>query len=132
MTSTLKSFVTRLEALRGASISIKFADGPPLSATIPAKNENVGDMVIYDDGDELTVEIGHKHHTHISSYTYESYPAADRLDMVARDAAEFVDDVMRDRVCITVDFRGDRCIGSSHYYLAEGKKQFPHGSRNWH
>jgi len=39
--------------------------------------------------------------------------------MVVQDAAEFVNDVMCDRVCITVDFIGKRCIGSSHYYIDE-------------
>ncbi len=73
-------------------------------------------MTIYDDGDELTIDIGHKHHTHISSYNYDRFPEAERLEMVARDAAEFVNDVMCDRVCITVDFIGERCIGSSHFY----------------
>ena len=73
-------------------------------------------MTIYDDGDELTIDIGHKHHTHVPTYNYDRFPEGERLRMVARDAAEFVNDVMCDRVCITVDYVGDRCIGSSHYY----------------
>lgn len=78
-------------------------------------------MNIYDDGDELTVEIGDKHHTHVSEYSYTRHPETERLQMVARDAAEFVNDVMSDRVCITVDFKGDRCVGSSHFYIDEGE-----------
>jgi hypothetical protein len=119
MTPTLKAFAARLQELQGARLSITFADGSPPTAIIPAKHPDVGDMTIYDDGDELTIEIGHKHHTHISAYNYGSYAEEERLAMVARAAADFADDVMRDRVCITVEFKGERCIGSSHFYVNE-------------
>ncbi|HET8564060.1 MAG TPA: hypothetical protein VFM35_09330, partial [Candidatus Binatia bacterium] len=59
------------------------------------------------------------HHTHVSCYNYDRLPEAERLNMVARDAAEFVNDVMCDRVCITVDYIGERCIGSSLFYNDE-------------
>lgn len=117
MTPTLNSFAAQLRQLQGSSLAITFADGPHATATIPARHPDVGDITIYDDGDELTIEIGHKHHTHISSYNYGSYPEAERLGIVAREAAAFVDDIMRDRVCITANFKGDRCIGSSHFYV---------------
>ena len=116
MTPTLNKFAARLAELQGTSRKFKYTNGPPPAAVIPAQHEAVGDITIYDDGDELTIEIGHKHHTHVSCYNYDRFPEAERLSMVARDAAEFVNDVMTDGVCITVDFIGERCIGSSHFY----------------
>src|SRR4051812_17249541 len=117
MTPTLNKFAARLAEFEGTSRKLKYAEGPPATVTILARHEAVGDLTIYDDGDELTIDIGRKHHTHVSCYNYDRYPESERLNMVARDAAEFVNDVMCDRVCITADFVGERCIGSSHYYL---------------
>ena len=119
MTPTLNKFAARLAELQCTSRKFKYANGAPPAATIPAQHEAVGDMTIYDDGHELTIDIGHKHHTHISCYNYDRFPEAERLNMVARDAAEFVNDVMCDHVCVTVDFIGERCIGSSHFYHDE-------------
>ena len=119
MTPTLKHFVARLQELQGPSLSIMFADGPPPTVIIPAKHQLVGSISVYDDCDELTIEVGEKHHTHISGYNYGSYPEEERLEVVARNAAEFVDDIMSDRVCIAVDFKGEQCIGSSHYFVNE-------------
>jgi hypothetical protein len=118
MTPTLNKFAARLAELQGTPRRFKYVLEPQPAATIPAQHEAVGDITIYDDGEELTIEIGHIHHTHVSCYNYDRFPEAERLNMVARDAAQFVDDVMCDRVCITADFIGERCIGSSHFYVA--------------
>ena len=127
MTPTLKEFAKRLAVFRGTSLKLLYSKGPIPSVIIRAENELVGDLTIYDDGDELTIDIGRKHHTHVSAYNYDRHPETEydrhpeteRLKMVAQDAAAFVDDVMRDRVCVTVNFQGERCIGSSHFYLDE-------------
>src|SRR5262245_41965536 len=68
MTPTLNRFAARLAELQGTPRKFKYVHGPPPAATIPAQHEAVGDMTIYDDGDELTIDIGHKHHTHVSCY----------------------------------------------------------------
>ncbi len=122
MTATLNKFAARLAELQGSSLDFRYVEGPPPAIIIPARHVAVGEITIYDDGDELTIDIGRKHHTHVSCYNFDRYPESDRLDMVVQDAAEFVNDVMCDRVCITVDFIGDRCVGSSHYYIEEEEK----------
>lgn len=116
MTPTLNKFAVLLAEIQGTSRKLKYTSGPPPAATIQAAHEAVGDITIYDDGDELTIDIGRKHHMHVSSYNYERFPVDERLDMVAREAAEFVNDVMCDRVCVTIDYIGEQCIGSSHFY----------------
>ncbi len=115
MTPTLNKFAARLAELQGTPRRFSYCEGPPAAATIAARHEAVGNLTISDDGDELTIDIGHKHHTHVSCYDYDQYPVTECLNMVARDAAAFVNDVMCDRVCITVDYFGERRIGSSHF-----------------
>ena len=122
MTPTLNKFAARLAEIQGTPRKLRYTNGPPPAATIPAEHEAIGDITIYDDGDELTIDIGHKHHTHVSCYNYGRFPEAERLSMVARDAAEFVNDIMCDRVCIRVDYIGERCIGSSHFYDDENNE----------
>lgn len=90
------------------------------SIVIPAANDSVGNMTVYDDGDELTIEIGQLHHTHFSAYNYDGETNEQRLVAAIEDAAKFVADVFADRVEFSVDYAGDRCIGSSHGYLDSG------------
>lgn len=120
MTPTLNKFAARLAELQGTPCKFKYVREPQPAATIRAQHEAVGDITIYDDGDELTIDIGRKHHSHVSCYNYDRFPEAERLDMAARAAAQFVHDFMCDRVCIAVDFFGEQCVGSCHYYRAEG------------
>lgn len=123
MTPTLASFVDRLRDC-GVTPATEFvaskwidnAQSAP-SIVIPAANDSVGALTVYDDGDELTIEIGQLHHTHFSAYNYDGETDEQRLVAAIEDAARFVADVFADRVCISVDFASERCIGSSHGYL---------------
>ena len=74
-------------------------------------------LSVDDNGDELTLELGKKHHTHFPGYSYDGDSDERRLAAAANDAAQFAIDVINDRVCFTVDYLDDRCIGSSHFYL---------------
>jgi hypothetical protein len=123
MTNSLTEFIARLNAL-GVSIehdvtSPTYVNGNecPPSIVLPAKNDSIGCLTIYDDGDELTIEIGELHHTHFSAYNYDADTDYEQLRYAIKAAAQFVADVINDRVLISVDYAGDRCIGSSHRYL---------------
>jgi hypothetical protein len=117
MTPTLEEFAARLAELEGAPREFAYSEGPPPVARIAARHDAVGDLKIYDDGDELTIEIGLIHHTHVACYSLDRFPESERLGMVAREAAQFVYDVVRDRVVVTVHFIGNRCTGSSSCYV---------------
>lgn len=126
MTPTLASFVDRLSAYGVtpayeivASKWIGNAESSP-SLVIPAADDSVGAMTVYDDGDEVTVEIGQLHHTHFSAYNYDGETNEQRLAAAIEDAAKFVADVFADRVYISVDYTDERCIGSSHGYMDSG------------
>ncbi len=128
MTPTLNSFVDQLR-FHGVTPTYEFVAskwiGSALSTpslVIPAANDSVGALTAYDDGDELTVEIGQLHHTHFSAYNYDGETNEQRLGAAIEDAARFVAEVFADRIYISVDFAGERCIGSSHGYLHSGNR----------
>ena len=115
MTPLLKAFDNALEERYSESERVYDAnDGPALC--ISARCAEVGDLKIYDDGDELTVVIGELHHCHYSAYSYEGLED-ERLLKAAHEAAAYVADILTDKVQITVAYQGERCIGSSTTYL---------------
>lgn len=101
MTPTLQALSSRLKNL-GVIAELRFVAGPPAQLTIPARNPATGRITIYDEPHELTVELEGKHHSHFQT---------------PEEAADFVAGIITERVCVTVDYLGDRCIGSSHFQL---------------
>ena len=113
MTPALEHFRDHLRVLLADVSDLDFTSEPSPAVVIQAANPLVGNLYIHDDGDELTVVIGDKHHTHFSVIQYDGSTPDERLMHAAHAAAEFVRDVLADRVFVSVDFLGDRCIGSS-------------------
>lgn len=101
MTPALQQFATHLGS-SGVDVDLTFAAGPPATLVLPARHPNVGAITVYDKGEELTVEIGRLHHSHFT---------------IPSEAATFVANFIADRICVTVDFLGDRCLGSSDFAL---------------
>lgn len=101
VTPTLESVSSQLEK-RGVTADLRFIAGPPARIVVPPKNDATGGITVYDESHELTVELGGKHHSHFQT---------------PEEAADLVADIINERVCVTVDYLGDRCIGSSHFYL---------------
>jgi len=101
MTPALQQFAEQLQLL-GVDANLQIVPGFPASLLIPAKHADVGPVTVYDEPDELTVEIGQLHHSHFAS---------------PGEAASFVANVIADRICVTVDFLGERCIGSSYFHI---------------
>lgn len=123
MTPTLEGFLTCLRAICDVPVyddaGPKHADGTATSPAIiiPAKHEAVGDLTIYDDGDELTVVIGKLHHTHFFPDMFGEETSEQRFSAAITHAATFVADFLADRILISVDYLGDRCTGSSYRYF---------------
>lgn len=123
MTPTLKQFIKCLRT-HGVTPGYEFASSKWIgnsqsspSVIIPAAHQSVGALTVYDDTEELTIEIGQLHHTHFSAYNYDHDTADQRLRAATEAAARFVADVFRDRVYFSIDYSGERCIGSSHGYV---------------
>ena len=117
MTPALDVFLQRFAERGGDASRWTRIDSQHPTLVFPAQNDSVGPLSIDDNGDELTLELGTKHHTHFSGYNYDGKSDLARLLAAANNAAEFAIDVIADRVCFTVDYLDDRCIGSSHFYL---------------
>jgi hypothetical protein len=115
MTPALQQFADRLRLL-GVDANPTFAAGPPATLSIPAKHADVGPINVYDEPDELTVEIGRLHHSHFA------FPS---------EAAKFVAEVLADRICVTVDFLGDRCMGSSYFRVDGADPGADPGAETW-
>lgn len=123
MTPNLEKFLTSLQATCDVpgyvDAVLKQDDGtePSPAIIIPAQHERVGDLTICDDGNELTVVIGELHHTHFSPDTCDERSNEQRLSAAIAHTATFVAELLADRVLISVDYAGDRCLGSSHQSL---------------
>lgn len=101
MTPALKQFAAHLTSL-GVDTELAFTAGAPATLSLPEEHAEVGPLTVYDEPNELTVEVGRLHHSHFAT---------------PREAADFVADLIAGRICVTVDFLGDRCIGSSYFAL---------------
>lgn len=117
MTPALDAFLKRFAELGGDAARWRNADARHPKLVLQAQHDGVGPLAIDDNGDELTLELGTKHHTHFSGYNCDGDSDLSRILAAAHDAAQFAIDVVSDRVCFTVDYLDDRCIGSSHFYL---------------
>lgn len=112
MTSKLQQFLNVYNELGGAAAFV-FRNGDIPSLVMQAKSTDVGDLVVLDEGSELTVEIGEKFHSHFSPYLYGDPANEISTQAAVEDAVNFVLDLIADRIVFTVDYQGKDCIGSS-------------------
>ena len=87
-----------------------------LVVTIPARAPEVGDITTWIDGDEITVAIGDIHHSHFEVYTQLADTLDERERLAAESAAEYIRDIIEERVRFCVQFQHGRCLGSSSWY----------------
>ena len=73
----------------------KAGEGPV--AVFPAIHPDVGDVEIFDDGDEITVVLGRFTHTHFANYE-EDLTEARREERIAEEVEEFLADLFVDRI----------------------------------
>ena len=87
MTPALNAFLERFAELGGDANQWVQTESRYPTLTFPAKHDDVGPLSIDDNGDELTLELGTKHHTHFSGYSYDGDSDEARLRAAAQDAA---------------------------------------------
>ena len=76
---------------------LRLHQGNQPTASFPAAHPEVGDLIIDDDGDELTISVGQLTHGHFSPRNYED-PPEERQEQIIGDVIEFLDEVFRDEV----------------------------------
>ncbi|WP_404304975.1 hypothetical protein [Neorhodopirellula lusitana] len=91
-----------------------YTDIPNHRLTLDMAEGLLNPIVVHDDGNELTVDLGKSHHTHFHG---SRYPYGPDIPGAAADAVQFVRAVISNGVCVTVDYLDGRCIGSSHFFL---------------
>ncbi|MEO6394069.1 MAG: hypothetical protein ABIP75_19600 [Pyrinomonadaceae bacterium] len=76
--------------------SIQSDEQPGPVAVFPAKHPRVGDLQIYDHGEEVTIYFSELTHGHFNPY--ESELKQEQIDeLVANEVMEFLDDLFADR-----------------------------------
>ena len=114
VTPNLRLFLGKCDELGLDASSWVYTDTPSNRLTLPMSTGDLCPVVVHDDGDEFIVDVGAKHHTHFRG---RGYPDGADVAGAASDAAAFVDALIHDGVCVTVDYLAGRCIGSSHFFL---------------
>jgi hypothetical protein len=71
---------------------------PAPCAVFPCIHLDVGDIQIYDDGDELTVVAGKFTHGHFSNY--DALSAEQKAHQITDDVVAFLDDLFADRIVL--------------------------------
>ena len=66
-------------------------------AIVPAKHPEVGDVLMYDDGDELTLRIGEITHRHFGNYDEHRSPE-ERAARIATNLVNLLRDFLLDRI----------------------------------
>ncbi len=70
---------------------------PSPVAVFPAIHSEVGDIEIYDDGDELTLVAGHFTHGHFSNYD-EHLTADEKAQQIVEDIISYLEEFFEDRI----------------------------------
>jgi hypothetical protein len=87
-----------------------------LIVTIPARATEVGDITVWLDGGEVTVGIGQLHHSHFETCTQSALTLEERERVAAEMAANYIRDIIEERVRFSVQFAAGRCLGSTSWY----------------
>lgn len=85
--------------LRFPDISFQIGDSPNPIAIFPAAHKEVGDVSIWDDGDEATVSIGEITHGHFNPYD-ETLTPEEIANRVTEEVVAFLKDLFADRVLL--------------------------------
>ncbi len=93
--------------------------GKAESITIPGTNRALGDLVIYPSFDEITVSLADRVHCHFA-VDWSHVEDLDRPDEgIVHDALQYVEDILADRVLVTLKCKRSHLLASSAVYLHE-------------
>jgi hypothetical protein len=114
-------------AERFAGRGMRLEEGPPQSVVFPAICADVGDLVITDDGDELTVVFGRFTHHH---YGWD-YPYPPRNDIERANFEEAIENLVKDLTALFGDrvvmYGGRSGVGGQLHWLREEPSWIPPG-----
>lgn len=116
MSPNLLEFLDELKT-RGYNVSEwSYEECEKPTLWLAAKNPLVGPLVLYDDGEEVSLEVGTKYHLHF--YGQEFYANGTvRMHTASMLAADFVDRVLSERIGVAVHYDDRGCLGAALIYL---------------
>ena len=94
---SLESHVLPLLESRFSGGRMQSRPGEAPFAVFPALHADVGDIEIFDEGDELTVVVGKFTHSHFGNYDKET-SESERAARVCESLMEFLTDLFADRI----------------------------------
>jgi hypothetical protein len=94
-------------------------DSPNAIGIFPAAHAEVGDVTIWDDGDEATVGIGEITHGHFNPYD-ETLTEQQIAERVTSDVVAFLTDLFADRVLLWKSLNN----GAGGWQVLEGENDF--------
>jgi len=83
-----------------------------LVVTVPALHPETGDIVVWLDGDEVTVGIGEYFHCHFETDEAEGVPQAERERLAAERAVEFIASFMAGSIVVRVRRERGRVVSA--------------------
>ena len=92
---------------------------PAPCALFPAAHPEVGDILLYDDGDEVTVVAGNFTHSHICNYE-DDLTLEEKAEKIVEDVADFLEDMFADRIVLWGSHKG-----GGGWYFAEDPRGAP-------
>ena len=89
------------------------AAGQSVIFRIPEASPDVGELVVWNDGDELTVGVGKISHHHFSTWDFNGVPQSEQVQRASARAIEWIEAIISERVRFRVEYEGDRVIAGS-------------------
>jgi len=77
-------------------VSFRIGSIPDAVVVFPAAHPGFGDVEVYDDGDELTVNIGNFTHSHFSNYSDAS--DVEKAKEIVESTLSFLSDIFKDHL----------------------------------
>lgn len=109
------------QALHTAGVTFqREADG---ALRVPARCQEVGDLVVAFDGGEITVFIGNLTHCHFTPGASGTLESTDQIGECVGEAADFVSSVLQDRWVLwtsATGLGGSYEVGDEHNPMADG------------
>ena len=93
-----------LPLLREIYPDARYGDGDPKLIVTFKGPEGVGDLRVWDDGDEATVAIGTLTHTHLTGYDSHPHdpgvPEGEVVERVTEEVLKFLEDFFAERIVV--------------------------------
>jgi hypothetical protein len=87
---------------------------------MPEASSDVGELVVWNDGDELTVGVGKISHHHFRTRDFDGVPPAEQMQRASAAAIEWIEAIFSNRVRFRVEYVGDRVCAGSWWFADQG------------